>query len=172
MSKRVKALLERDIRDRLAGADACVVVNFQGLTGPRAVELRRRFREHGVRMLVVKNSLARRALSEGPLSSARPLLEGPSAICWGGEDPVSLARVVQENAGRDSPLTVRGASVEGRTLSAQEVAELAQLPTRTEMVALLVARAMAPARRVVSLALAPVQRVAGQVRKIAEAEGA
>ena len=172
MSKRVKALLQRDIRNRLSGADSCVVVDYRGLTGSRAVVLRRALREQGVRMLVVRNALARRALADGPLASAAPLLEGPSAICWGADDVVALARVVQENAGKDEPLTVRGASVEGRTLFAEEVSQLAALPTRLEMVAGIAARALAPARRVISLALGPAQRVLGQIRTRAEAEEA
>ena len=168
MSKRVKALLERDIRNRLEGASSCVVVNFHGMTGPQSTEIRRRFRERGVRMMVVKNSLARRALRGGPLEPATTLLEGPSAICWGGTDVVELARAVKENAGDDSPLTIRGASVEGRQLTAQDVLDLANLPTRSEMLAGIALRALSPARRVVALAVGPVQRVLAQIRTLAE----
>lgn len=168
MSKLVKALLERDIGRRLSGAGSCVVVNYQGLSGPEAVRLRRTLKSRGVRMMVVKNALARRALAEGPLAPACALLDGPSAICWGGADAIDLARVVEENAGKGAPLVVRGGSVEGRALSAEEVDQLARLPGKAGMLAGLAALAMSPARHVVALVLAPARTLAGQIKVLAE----
>jgi large subunit ribosomal protein L10 len=171
MSKRVKELLGQDIQGRLAGVEACVVADYRGLTANDAVGVRRTLRSQKVRMLVVRNSLARRALVAGPLSSAAPLLTGPSALLWGADDPVSLARVVTEFVGRTPLLKVRGASVEGRTLTAPEVLSLAKLPTRLEMIAGLAARAMGPGQRVSMLAQAPGRGLAGQIRTLAEKSG-
>jgi len=168
MSKRVKALLERDIGRRLGDAGSCVVVDYRGLSGVAAVRLRRTLKGRGVQMLVVKNALAQRTLAGGPLASASPLLDGPSAICWGGEDVIDLARVVQENAGREGPLAVRGGSVEGRTLSPDEVVQLARLPGRDGMVADLAARALAPVQQVILLVLGAAGAVAGQIKVLAE----
>jgi len=168
MSKRIKALVERDVRTRLDGVEECVVVDFTGVSAEDSVVLRRSLRAGNVTMLVVKNALARRALKGTRIESAATLFDGPSALCYGGDDPVALARVVDEQAGEDGRLSIRGGSVEGRALGPDEMAALAKLPTRTEMIAGIAARAAAPAKRIVSLAKAPAARVAGQIGTLAD----
>lgn len=168
MSKRVKNLLTNEIHRRLAGVEACVVVDYQRVPANDMVALRRRLRREKVRMLVVPNSLAKRATREGPLAALRPVLEGPSALCWGAGDAVSLARIIAEVAGKDGPLQIRGASVEGRTLGADEVVGLSKLPTRTEMIGGVAARLLAPVGNVMRLVRGPMDRLMGQIKTLSE----
>ena len=64
MSKKVKSLIEREVETRLKGLDAVAVINPRGINATKTNLIRRRLHEKGMRMMVVKNSLARRAMDE------------------------------------------------------------------------------------------------------------
>ena len=86
MSKYLKGLLTQDLSRRLAGVEDCVVVNAIGLAANTAYTLRKQLREKQVQLMVVKNSIARRATEGTPLAAAFDGLDGPAAILWGGDD--------------------------------------------------------------------------------------
>ena len=92
MSKRVKNLLTMDVGNRLDGVSEALIVNVVGLDANSTVVLRKQLREKQMRLLVVRNSLARRATEGTPLAPAFEEGEGTMAVMWGGDDIVSLAK--------------------------------------------------------------------------------
>ena len=84
MSKKVKNLIEKETANRLKGIDAVAVINPRGINAIKNNQIRRKLREKGLRMTVVKNTLAKRAIGEGSkLKGFDRLLDGPSAVIYG-----------------------------------------------------------------------------------------
>src|SRR5438067_9135501 len=94
MSKKVKSLLEKDTARRLEGIDGVAVINPRGINAIKNNLIRRRLHEKGVRMTVVKNSLARRATAQTPLAGFDKLLDGPSAVVYGKASISAIARML------------------------------------------------------------------------------
>ena len=140
MSKYVKELLTRDISNRLDGVENCVLANVIGLDANKTVQLRKRLREKDIYLLVVKNSLARRATDGTSLAPAFEGLDGTAAVVWGAEDFISLVKEVAEfdRDGEYEQFKARGGVMDGEKLTAEKVAEISKWPTRGEQLSLLV----------------------------------
>src|SRR6187549_2931146 len=92
MSKQLKDLIAGEVRKRLEGVNDALLVNVIGLDSANTFSLRKELRSKNINLLVVKNSLARRATEGTPLSPAFDKSEGSLAVVWGAEDFVSLAK--------------------------------------------------------------------------------
>ncbi len=170
MSKYVKQLIIDNYRQRFAGLTDAVLVNVIGLKGPETVALRSRLRQKGIRLLVIKNSLAARAAAGTPLARLFDGISGPCAICWGGEDVVTLAKelVQLEQDGRMKPFAARAALVNGAKISGAQLAEVSKWPTRQEQLSILAGQILAVGRILSGQLLASGGRLAGQIKKLAE----
>jgi large subunit ribosomal protein L10 len=120
---------------RLARSPTVYLADFTGLNVAKATELRRRLRAAGVEYVVVKNTLARRAVESTPASTLAGHLTGPTAMVLAGHDPVSAAKVLAEFAREHERPAIKVGMVEGKTLSADQVKRLATLPSKPELLA-------------------------------------
>ena len=113
------------------GVQDCVLANVIGLDANTSVALRRRLREKDIHLLVVKNSLARRATEGTQLAPAFEGLQGSAAVLWGGEDFVSLVKEVIEldKAAEFEQFKARGGAMDGESLTAERVHEISKWPT-------------------------------------------
>lgn len=172
MSKYVKNLVTRELAERLAGVDEAVLVNVVGLDANRTVVLRKQLREKNIHLLVVKNSLAKRATEGTPLSAAFNGAEGSLAIVWGGEDFVSLVKEVAalDKSAEYEALHARGGVMEGEQLSAERVMEISKWPNRQEQLSILSGQLLSPGSRLVSQLIAPGGALASQIEKKSKEE--
>jgi large subunit ribosomal protein L10 len=170
MSKYVKNLITDHIRDRLNDVNDLLVVNVIGLDANKTVELRRRFREKNISLLVVKNSLVGRATEGTVLAPAFEGAQGTNAIIWGSEDVVSLAKEVAAVAADKAfeGFEPRGGVMDGAGLSAEEVKQVAKWPSRGEQLSLLVGQILSPGASLQSQLRAPGGLLASQVKKKSE----
>jgi len=120
---------------RLRRAPTLYVTDFTGLDVARMTELRRRFRAAGVEYVVVKNTLAVRALAEAQVAGLEAFLGGPTALVLAGADPVAAARVLTDFAKEHEKPAVRAGLIDGRAITPEEVKYLAQLPSKLELLA-------------------------------------
>ena len=120
---------------RLRRAPTLYVTDFTGLDVARMTELRRRFRAAGVEYVVVKNTLAVRALAEAHVTGLEAHLGGPTALVLAGADPVAAAKVLADFAKEHEKPAVKAGLIEGRTVTAAEVKYLALLPSKPELLA-------------------------------------
>ena len=90
MAKEVKGLITEELRRRLDGVDGLVMVDTTGFDAHQAEEFRRELREANLQMMVVKNSLARRALEDVGLGGAGECIQGPTALLFGEDGPVRV----------------------------------------------------------------------------------
>jgi large subunit ribosomal protein L10 len=155
-----------EIRERFARASSAVLLNFRGLSVLRATELRNEFRKAGVDFKVVKNSLVKLAIKDTKIDTAefRKALIGETAIAWTYEDPSLAAKVVRDARKDDAVaqrLTVKAGVLENQVLAAARVeSELASMPGKDELRAMLLATMMAPAQALVRQLTAPGQNLA------------
>jgi large subunit ribosomal protein L10 len=150
MKRTEKEQLVSELRGKIDGAKALYFTDFTGLNVKRMTELRRRLRRAGVEYVVIKNTLALRAVNESGLTGGT--LKGPTGVVV-SRDPAAAAKVLVDFAKEnDQRPKVKGGLVEGESVTEAEVKKLATLPTRDVALGLL-AGAMNGVLMVFALAL-------------------
>lgn len=175
MSKYVKNLLTDNIRKRLEGVESALVVNVVGLDAGQDYLLRKELRAKNIQLMVVRNSLAARATEGTLLRPAFEGLDGSSAVLWGGEDIVSLAKEVVRIA-KDKQFEgfqARGGAMDGQKLSAEDVEKVSKWPSRAEQLSILAGQILSPGANLVSQLTSAGGTLASQIKqKAEEGEGA
>jgi large subunit ribosomal protein L10 len=173
MSKYVKNLVTDFFRDQLQGVDYAFVVNVVGLNATATTTLRKELRNKNINLCVVKNSLARRATEGTALAPAFEGLAGSSAVVWGAEDVVALAKEVirltedKQFAGFEP----RGGVIDGSKLSAGDVAAVSRWPSRLEQLSILSGQILAPGALLASQLTSAGGALASQIKQRGEEEG-
>jgi large subunit ribosomal protein L10 len=142
MKRSEKEQLVDELTTKIKGAKALYYTDFSGLSVKRMTELRRRFTRAGVEYVVIKNTLAGRAVTGAGLDATR--LKGPTGVVI-GKDPVAAAKVLSDFAREnDQKPGVKGGMLDGKSIDAAQVKKLASLPSREQMLAELGAGFQAP----------------------------
>ena len=173
MSKYVKNLVTRDIQKRLEGVEDAVVVSYVGLDANRTNELRGTLQEKGIQMMLVKNSLARRATEGTSLGPMFEEVRGSRAICWGATDFVTLVKEVvalDRDQEKFDKFTAEAGVLDGDRLDSAGLAEVSSWPSREEQISLLVGQILGPGAQLSGAMLGPGRTLAGQVDQKSEEE--
>jgi len=172
MSKYVKNLVAGHYKNRLEDVDDALLVNVVGLDANSSVVLRKRLREKNIQLMVVKNSMARRATEGTPLAPAFEGAEGTLAILWGQEDLISLAKDVMSlhNDNQFDAFEARGGVMDGEPLTADRVKEISKWPNRQEQLSLLIGQILAPGANLSSQLIGPGGALASQIEKKSQTE--
>ena len=142
MNRTEKEQLVAELTTKIKGAKAFYYTDFTGLNVKSMTDLRRRFRRAGVEYVVIKNTLALRAVNESGLVGSK--LKGPTGLVV-AKDPVAAAKVITDFAKEnDKKPTVKGGVFEGKAIDTAQVAKLASMPSREQMLAELGAGLQAP----------------------------
>jgi large subunit ribosomal protein L10 len=142
MKRNDKEQLVTELREKLKGASAVYYTDFSGLNVKRMTELRRRFRRAGVEYVVIKNTLALRAVNESGLAGER--LRGPTGLVV-GTDPVAAAKVLSDFAREnDQRPAIKGGLLDGRAIVEAQVKALADMPSREQLLSELAGYMQAP----------------------------
>ena len=126
------------------GADAAVLVDYRGMNVPQVTELRRELRKAKAGYRVVKNTLAKRALKGTTFESLSIHFEGTTAVAYTDKDPVGLAKALTAFMKTAPTLQIKAAVVQGQSLKAAEVSQLATMPGKPELYAMLLGTLQAP----------------------------
>jgi len=129
---------------KLKAAPSMYVTDFTGLNVARITDLRRRLRQAGGEYVVVKNTLARRALNDARVAGLDAHLAGPTALVLTGPDPVAAAKVLADFAREFEKPAVRVGLVDGKAVSPEQVKRLAALPSKAELLSQLGGALQAP----------------------------
>jgi len=173
MSKYVKNLITEHLRDRFKDVQEALLVNMVGLDANANNRLRAELREKNIHVMVVKNSLAHRATEGTPLGVMFEGLTGTSAVCWGADDLVALAKEVTRLA-RDQQYEAfqpRGGVMDGERLTARQVADVSRWPSREELLAIVAGQVIGVASQVASQLVGPATQVASQIETLIERFG-
>jgi large subunit ribosomal protein L10 len=136
-----------ELKKDLLEAKNLFVTQFQGMTVAQDTELRIKIRETKSKYRVVKNTLAKKAADGTPAQSVAKAFDGSTAIAYNANDPVSLAKALTAYA-KNNPLFVfKAGMVEGRVINLADVAIIAAMPSKEELIAKLLFLINAPAQR-------------------------
>ena len=151
LSRAVKEEQLAYLKSEFSAAESAVLVDYKGLDVPRVTELRRKIRDAQASYRVVKNSVARRAVAGTPFEVLQDRFEGTTAVAYSREDPVTLAKTLVDFAKAEPELVVKLAVVQGQTVEADGVTDLAALPGKAELQAKLLMVLQAPMTQLVQV---------------------
>lgn len=138
-----KQAVVAEVSAELAKAQAVILAEYRSLAVGQMTELRRKARGSGIYLRVLKNTLARRAVADTPFKGLSEQMVGP--LAYGiSSDPVAVAKVLQEFAKENEKFVIRAGAMPNVLMTAREVAELARMPSRQELLTRLVATMQAP----------------------------
>jgi large subunit ribosomal protein L10 len=146
-----------ELAERIRGTDSMIVADYRGLTVTQIAEVRGALREAGASFRVAKNTLARRAAEEAGQPLLVEMLQGPTAIAFVADDPAAVAKKLSDVARQTRILTVRGAVLEGRALSADEVRQLGELPSKEVLRGQVVGAVASPLQGAYNVLAAPLR---------------
>jgi len=173
MSKFVKQLVTRDIARRLQGVQDAVVVSTLGMDANTTNALRGELGKKDIHLLLVKNSLGRRA-AEG--TNLAPMFEGAAgqvAVCWGSTDFVALVKEVvklDKDSGKYSKFKAEGGVLDGERLNPEQLKAVSKWPSREEQISILVGQILSPGANLAGALLGPGGKLASQIKKKGEEE--
>jgi large subunit ribosomal protein L10 len=155
--KAEKKTQAEELRAQLATVSTVILSTFQGITVEQDTKLRRSVEAAGGHYQVVKNTVAGRAAEGTPTEGLLKGLKGTNSIAYTKTDPVALAKILTKVAKDVPAFQFRAGWVEGRVVSIQEINQLAQLPSKDELISKIMFLLNAPAQRIAT-ALAALPR--------------
>ncbi len=160
--RKVEMLAE--VKDAMERASIAISADYRGLTVAQLTELRRALRPAGAEVKIVKNTLAVMAAKEAGREEMGEIVQGPTAIAFGFEDPIAPVKALTEHL-RAKRLTIdlRGGWLEGRVLDRADVESLATLPPKEQLLADVIGKLQSPLYGFAGLIQASVRNFAGLV---------
>ena len=138
-----KKALVAEVSEKVSQAQAIVLAEYRSLEVGEITKLRAKARGAGIYFRVLKNTLARRAVTDTPFAGLAEHMVGP--LVYGiSTDPVSAAKVLNEFAKTNDKLVIKAGGMPDQVMTAKEVASLASLPSRLELIAKLMGTMQAP----------------------------
>ena len=155
-----KAVVEA-LAERFKGASAGVFVDYRGITVAEDTQLRRELVSNEVEYSVVKNTLTRFALEKAGLSDFDSVLNGTTSLATSAGDPIAPIRIINEYSKKmGDRFNIKAAFMDGKVLDAQEIEEIAALPSKDALYA-----------KVLGTMLAPITSLAVVLGQILEQQG-
>ena len=145
MSKELNEAIIDSLAGEFSAVDSCVLIGPRALTVAEASGLRDRLREKEVRLRVVKNSLAAIALERTTMPGLGKLLDGPSAVVYGGDGALSISKLLVEERKRVADkIVIHGGFFEGELLDADGIEQLSKAPSREQSLAMVMSGFFGP----------------------------
>ena len=158
----------QELNEQIGKATNAFLIEFKGITVPQVTELRKQVREANSGYVVVKNTLALIALKDSPLVQLREKFTGPTAVAYNATDAVALAKALTKFAKDVPAVQFKGAMLDGQIVPASEIQNIANLPSREELVSKLLFLLQSPIRGLVTVLQANIRNlvvVLGQIEK-------
>ena len=151
VSKAEKATELQELEAIFRAAESAVLVDYRGISVPKVTELRRQVRAAGASYRVVKNTIAKRAAAGTTVGALAEHFAGPTAVVSTQKDPVAMAKALTTFAKTAPTLSIKAARVQGQTVTAAAVADLASLPGKPQLYAKLLFVLQAPMQQLVGV---------------------
>jgi large subunit ribosomal protein L10 len=168
--KAEKKTASAELKTQLANVSSVILTTFQGITVENDTRLRRAVEAAGGKYQVVKNTLAERAGEGTPAESLLKNLKGTNSISYTYTDAVALAKVLTKVAKEVPAFKFKAGWVEGRVVSIDEIQNLAQLPSKEELISKVMYLLNAPAQRLASTLAAVPRNLAVVANEAVKAE--
>ena len=172
MSYYVKGLVQKEYEKRFTGVNSFMVLKTIGIDGVNNNVIRGALKSKGIRMMVVKNSLMRKALESLGHASAGQLFDaGPCTVVFGGDNIVDIAKEIDvwmQKQKKKPIMAIRGAYLEGEVMNAAAAAGLNKMPTRAQLQGRIAGIALAPGAGIAGALLGPSRIIAGCIKSVIE----
>jgi len=166
MNKTEKQETVESLEEQFRAINSAFLLDYKGLKVVDATELRRKIREIQGHYVVVKNTLALRAVKDTRLEPLGPHFQGPTAIAYHPKDVIALARLLSEVTKANPHVQCKAALVEGKVVPPSEMQTLASLPSREVMIGKLLFLLRAPMQRLATVLQAPVRDLALVLKQV------
>ncbi len=169
---RKEELLEA-YRQQMAESSGFIMAEYHALSVPQMQDIRRRTREQGGEVFVIKNTLFEIVLQEADVTATEELMTGPIVVAFAHTDVPSLAKLFRDVAQNleENRFTIKGGMLEGSFFDAREAAAVADLPTREELLAQVLRTINAPATQTVGVVAGGIRQVLNVVKAYADKLG-
>ena len=171
MDRAQKEQVVEELGQIFASSGVVVVAHYEGMTVAEMQDLRAQMRQAGGSVRVAKNRLAKIALEGSPAASIASYLTGMTVLAF-SEDPVAAAKVSDAYAKSNDKFVILGGAMGGSALDPAGVKAVAQLPSREELIASIVASIGAPASNIAGAIGAPASNIASILTTLEEREAA
>ena len=159
MNKEKKKVYIEEMKNFFNKTNSVLITHYQGLSVKQIDELRSEMRKHGILFKITKNKITKLALEGTKYKKLEDLFTGPTAVAF-SEDAITSAKILTKFAKANSDLKIIGGIMEDKTLSKEEVANIATLPTLVEARSKIAAILKIPAQKIMSILLAPGSKIA------------
>ena len=140
-----KQAIVEALAERIKGASAGILVDYKGITVAEDTALRTELRKDEVNYTVVKNTLTRKALDKLGMSDLDSVLNGTTSLATAENDPIAPFRILNDYSKKlGERFNIKAAFMEGKVLSATEIAEMAELPSKDALYAKVLGTMIAP----------------------------
>ena len=169
-----KSQVVAEIKEKFQQSKGVVLADYRGLTVAEVTQLRNQLRQAGVEYKVLKNTLVRRAAQEVGVEGLEAYLEGPTALAFSA-DPVAPAKVLSDfvKTNKLKTFQIKAGVVEGRVVGPEGVKDLAELPSREVLLAMVLRGMQAPLAGMANVLQGPIRKMGyalEEVRKLKEAQ--
>lgn len=171
MNRDKKTQLISEFSEGIGQASNAFLLSFKGITVPQVTELRKQVRETGSDYVVVKNTLALIAVGDSPLTQLKDQFTGETAVAYNSTDAVALAKVLTKFAKDVPTVTFKGAMLGGQIVPATEIQNIANLPSREELLAKLLYLMQHPIRGLAVVLNGTIRNFAVVLDQIAKQKG-
>ena len=168
MNRNDKAEAISEFAEGIGKATNAFLIDFKGITVPQVTELRKQVRESGSDYVVVKNTLALIATKDSPLEALSSHFTGMTAVAYNATDAVALAKALTKFAKDVPTVQFKAALLDGRVVPATEIQNIANLPSREELVSKLLFLMQSPIRGLVTVLQANIRNLAVVLDQIAK----
>ena len=159
MNKNKKKTYVEEMKGFFTKNTSIFITHYQGLTVKKIDSLKKEMRKHGILFKITKNRITKLALEGTKFKKLENLFVGPTAVAF-SDDPISSAKILTKFAKSNANLKIIGGIMEEDSLSLEEVAKIATLPTLDEARANIVGILTTPAQKIISILLAPGSKIA------------
>ena len=171
MNRDNKAQAISEFSEGIGKATNAFLISFKGITVPQVTELRKQVRETGSDYVVVKNTLALIAVKDSPLTALKDQFTGETAVAYNATDAVALAKALTKFAKDVPAVQFKGAMLSGQIVGASEIQNIANLPSREELIAKLLYLMQHPIRGLAVVLNGTIRNIAVVLDQIAKQKG-
>ncbi len=171
MKREDKAQAISEFHESIGQATNAFLIDFKGITVPQVTELRKQVRETGSQYVVVKNTLALIAVKDSPLSTLEKHFSGMTAVAFNRTDAVALAKALTKFAKDVPTVQFKGVMLDGQIVPTTQIQNIANLPTRAELVSKLLFVLQSPIRGLAIVLNANIRNLAVVLDQIAKQKG-
>jgi len=161
-----------ELSEQIGKASNAFLIDFKGITVPQVTELRKQVRQANSGYVVVKNTLALIALKDSPIIGMKEQFTGPTAIAFNSTDAVVLAKALTKFAKDVPAVQFKGALLAGQVVPANQIASIANLPSRNELIAKLLYLMQHPIRGLATVLQGNLRNLAVLLNEIQKQRGA